>query len=100
MRQAAIPLFGVLAACAAPAPLPPAPPAGPVDLVVDGQEFGAELQPGPVLTVSRDQGFGNFEGKLAKDVAVAFCASRNRPLDPRAYGRFVAGAWVFDGGCA
>ena len=92
---------GALAGCAgsAPAPMPLA-ESGPVEVVVEGQAFIADLQPGPVLTVSRDPAFGNYEGKLAKDVAGQFCASRERRLNPQAYGHFVGGSWVFKGGCA
>lgn len=72
---------------------------GPVEVVLNGASFIADLQPGPVLSVSRDPAFGNFEGKLAKDVAQQFCASRGRGLDDQAFGHYVAGAWVFDGGC-
>ena len=73
---------------------------GPVDVMVGGASFVADLQPGPVLTVSRDPAFGNDEGKLAKDVAAQFCASRSLQVSPLAYGRFAGGAWVFEGGCA
>ena len=91
---------GLLAGCAgAPAPIPLA-ALGPVEVVLDGQPLIADLQPGPVLSVSRDPAFGNFEGRLAKDVAMQFCASRGSRLNAQAYGHYVAGAWVFKGGCA
>ena len=91
----------LLAGCAGAgqAPLPLA-ATGPVDVVVAGQAFIADLQPGPVLTVTREPVFGFDEGKLAKDVAQAFCASRDSRLQAQALGRFAGGAWVFEGGCA
>jgi len=73
---------------------------GPVALVVAGQTFTADLQNGPVLTISRETAFGNFEGKLAKDVAQQFCVSRDRMLEPQAFGHFKDGSWIFKGGCA
>ena len=100
MRRAAG-LVLMLAGCAGAAPGPmPLAESGPVDVVLAGQPFIADLQPGPVLTVSRDPAFGNFEGKLAKDVAAQFCASRKRELNPQAFGHYVSGSWVFKGGCA
>ena len=91
-------MVAALAGCVGPAPMPLA-MIGPVDMVLAGQTFVADLQPGPVLSVSRDPAFGNFEGKLAKDVAQQFCAGRASRLTPQTYGRFYAGTWVFDGGC-
>jgi hypothetical protein len=35
----------------------------------------------------------------AKRAAGALCESRGAKLDGQALGRFVAGSWVFDGGC-
>jgi hypothetical protein len=93
-------MVSLLAACAgAPRPMPPG-ESGPVGVVVNGAAFLADLQPGPVLSVSRDPVFGNDEGKLAKDVAMQFCASRNARLNPRAYGHYLGGQWLFKGGCA
>lgn len=94
------PIIGaaVVAGCAGPQLMPLA-MTGPVDVVLGGQSFVADLQPGPVLTVSRDPDFGNFEGRLAKDVAATFCAGRSSRLNPKAYGHFVDGVWVFKGGC-
>jgi len=101
VKVVVIPLLGFVAGCGAPDSRPmPLAESGPVEVVVAGQAFIADLQPGPVLSVSREAGFGNFEGKLAKDVAQQFCASRERRLNPQAYGHFVAGSWVFKGGCA
>lgn len=95
-----IAVAGLLAGCAAgPAPLPLA-ALGPVEVVWAGQAFVADLQPGPVVSVSRDPALGNFEGKLAKDVAQQFCASRGSRLNGQAFGHYVAGVWVFKGGCA
>ncbi len=94
-------LLLMLAGCAAAAPGPmPLAESGPVDVVVAGQSFIADLQPGPVLSVSRDPALGNFEGKLAKDVAQQFCAGRGSRLNPQTLGRHAGGVWVFDGGCA
>jgi hypothetical protein len=70
---------------------------GPVEVVVNGAPFIADLQPVPVLSVSRDPGLGNYEGKLAKDVAGQFCASRGGRLNPQAFGHYVGGQWVFKG---
>ena len=40
------------------------------------------------------------DGLLAKQVATAYCAKFNRPLNPVAYGTFSQpNAWVFEGGC-
>jgi len=100
MRWAGSVLLLLLAGCAngTPGPMPLA-MVGPVDVVVAGQSFEADLQPGPVLSVSRDPGFANFEGKLAKDVAQQFCGSRGSRLNPDSFGHFVGGTWVFKGGC-
>ncbi len=88
-----------LSACGAPMPMPLA-ASGPVEVIVAGASFIADLQPGPVLTISRDPALGNAEGKLAKDVADQFCASRNSRVNPQAFGHYVGGTWVFEGGCA
>lgn len=99
--RGAIFALALLAGCGAqsPAALPLA-ATGPVDVVLAGQPFIADLQPGPVLTISRDPVFGMTEGKLAKDVAATFCAGRSQQVSRQAYGQFVGGAWVFNGGCA
>lgn len=40
------------------------------------------------------------DGLLAKQVAEAYCAGFNRPLNPVAYGTFSQpNAWLFEGGC-
>ena len=40
------------------------------------------------------------DGLLAKQVATAYCAKFNRPLNPVAYGTFSQpNAWLFEGGC-
>lgn len=89
-----------LGGCAgAPRPMPLA-ESGPVEVVVAGQPYIADLQPGPVLTVSRAPAFGNAEGIAAKAVAEAFCASRSARLNGQTLGRFAGGSWVFEGGCA
>lgn len=94
-------LLLVLAGCAGAAPAPqPLAASGPVEVVVDGQAHIADLQTGPVLTVSRAPAFGFDEGKAAKAVAQAFCVGRDSRLDGRALGRFAGGTWVFEGGCA
>jgi hypothetical protein len=70
----------------------------------DGASFIVDLQPvadGAEMVVSREAAaFGYDEGLLAKRVAEDFCATRVASLDPAAFGRFVAGQWHFDGGCA
>ena len=77
---------------------------GPVAVTRGGQSYLADLQPvegGQSLAVSRDgAGFGYDEGLEASRVAAEFCASRDRALVPGVLGRFVGGAWLFDGGCA
>ena len=99
--MAMAPLIGLLAACSAPAPRSmPLAMRGPVEVAFDGAAYSVDLQPGPVLSVSREGAMGYDEGKLAKDVAQQFCASRGRQVDPQAYGHFVGGAWQFKGGCA
>lgn len=96
-----IPFFGLLAACGTPAARPmPLSESGPVEVIIGDASFIADLQPGPVLTVSRDAPMGNDQGKLAKDVAAQFCSSRGSSVSPQAYGRYAAGTWVFEGGCA
>lgn len=40
------------------------------------------------------------DGLLAKQIAEAYCALYNRPLNPVAYGTFSnPAAWIFEGGC-
>ena len=96
-----VPLIGLLAACSAPVPRPmPLAESGPVEVTFGGAGFIADLQPGPILTISRTTPLGNDEGKLAKDVAQQFCASRGRRVNPQAYGHFTAGTWQFKGACA
>ena len=92
-----------LAGCGAdPAPMPLA-ASGPVEVRLGGMTYLADLQPtvkGQELRVTRESpAFGYDEGGLAKQVALQFCAGRGSSLDTRALGRFVAGAWLFDGGC-
>jgi len=67
---------------------------------VAGQTLRADLQPGPVLSVSADPALRNDQGLLAKTVAVRFCANRGRALNRQAYGHFTNGVWQFKGGCA
>jgi len=93
-------LAGVLAGCANPGPRQLSlAETGPVEVVVSGQPYLADLQPGPVLTVSRDTPMDDAEGKVAKDVADLFCASRSGRVSPQAYGEFAGGVWVFRGAC-
>ncbi|MGL6208840.1 MAG: hypothetical protein ACRC14_03305 [Paracoccaceae bacterium] len=101
MKRALLVLFGLVAACGTPTPRPmPLAESGPVEVALRGQAYIADLQPGPVLTVSREAGFANHEGKLAKDVAAEFCQARGGQVSRAAYGQFVAGTWVFRGACA
>ena len=54
------------------------------------------------LRVARDNGpdLTYSDGLLAKQVAMAYCAGYNRPLNAAAYGTFSQpNAWVFEGGC-
>ena len=105
-----------LSACAA-APVPqsgPQPTYGPSQTVeYRGTAFQTKLiagRPGKVLTA---QGavpapglsvvvapFGPDQGRMAKDVARLACEGAAGRFQPRAVGRFAAGAWVFEGGCA
>lgn len=77
---------------------------GPVAVELAGKSYIADLQPseaGATLAVTRDAAaFGYDEGAEAKRAAAAFCATRGGRVHPAAYGHFVAGSWVFKGGCA
>jgi hypothetical protein len=110
--RAAVLAFAALAACAEVPPQPlPMPPADgqPIEMVLGAEKFQVNLSPrtdaagGVVLRVYRTNGkaLDYSEGLTAKRVAEAFCASRNRALNPAAYGMFQAtGAWVYEGGCS
>ena len=96
---------GLMTACVAsgPAPMPLA-ASGPVVVSHLGADYIVDLQPtvsGAQMTVSAETGALTMDqGLVAKNVAGAFCASRRAVIDPRALGRFTAGSWVFNGGCA
>lgn len=97
--------MGLMTACVAPGPAPmPLAASGPVGISQDGLGYIVDLQPttaGAQMTVSADAGsMAMDQGLAAKRVADAFCGGRGQKVDPRALGRFVAGSWVFDGGCA
>ena len=76
---------------------------GPVAISQDGVGYLVDLQPtlyGAQITVAADQGaMAMDQGLIAKRAAGALCESRGSRLEDRALGRFVAGSWVFDGGC-
>jgi hypothetical protein len=76
---------------------------GPVAISQDGVGYLVDLQPtlsGAQITVVADQGAMTMDqGLAAKRAAGALCESRGAKLDGQALGRFVAGSWVFDGGC-
>jgi hypothetical protein len=76
---------------------------GPVAISQDGVGYLVDLQPtlsGAQITVVADQGaMAMDQGLTAKRAAGALCESRGAKLDDQALGRFVAGSWVFDGGC-
>jgi hypothetical protein len=76
---------------------------GPVAISQDGVGYLVDLQPtlsGAQITVVADQGaMAMDQGLTAKRAAGALCESRGSKLDGQALGRFVAGSWVFDGGC-
>lgn len=96
--------MGLLTACVAPGPAPmPLAASGPVAISQDGVGYLVDLQPtlsGAQITVVADQGaMAMDQGLTAKRAAGALCESRGAKLDGRALGRFVAGSWVFDGGC-
>lgn len=111
MRGVALTVL-LLGACTIPANLP-VPSLRPVDGRAEHVAFGSYdyivgVQPmagaprGVVLRVTRDGApdLGNDEGKLAKDVAQAFCAKAGSRVDPGSYGMFsVPGSWLFQGGC-
>lgn len=92
-----------LSACVAAAPMPLA-ASGPVAVSVKGAGYIVDLQPttaGAQMTVSAEAGaMAMDQGLAAKRAAESFCAGRGSKVAPRALGRFVAGEWVFDGGCA
>lgn len=89
----------MLSACGAPVSRPMPLAQGPVGFERDGLAYTAEMQ-GDALAVTRQgTAFGNFEGLAAKRAGEAFCSSNGRRLNPQAYGHFVAGAWMFKGGC-
>lgn len=97
--------LGLMTACVAtgPAPMPLA-ASGPVAISQDGVGYIVDLQPGlsgAQITVSAEaSAMAMDQGLLAKRVAEQFCAGRGAKVDPRALGRFVAGSWAFNGGCA
>jgi hypothetical protein len=76
---------------------------GPVAISQDGVGYLVDLQPtlsGAQVTIMADRGAMTMDkGLAAKRAAGALCESRGSRLDGRALGRFVAGSWVFDGGC-
>ncbi len=97
--------MGLLTACVAPGPAPmPLAASGPVAISQDGLGYLVDLQPimaGAQIIVAADQGaMAMDQGLTAKRAAKAFCESRGATIDGCALGRFVAGSWVFDGGCA
>lgn len=97
--------MGLMTACVAsgPAPMPLA-ASGPVAISQDGVGYIVDLQPtsaGAKMTVSAETGvMAMDQGLAAKRAAESFCAGRGNKVDRRALGRFAAGHWVFDGGCA
>lgn len=105
MKGSAAMAMVLLTACGVPVSRPmPLAASGPVAIVRDGVSYIVDLQPvsgGAEMSVAREGApFANDQGLEAKRVAEAFCASRNSRIDPRALGRFAAGQWVFDEGCA
>ena len=97
--------LALLAACGVPVARPiPLAESGPVAVALGGQSYIADLQPlvgRASLAVTREGvAFSYDQGLEAKRVAEAFCAGRERRLAPGSLGRFVGGAWLFDGGCA
>ena len=96
--------MGLLTACVAPGPAPmPLAASGPVAISQDGLGYLVDLEPtlaGAQIIVAADQGVMAIDqGLTAKRAASALCESRGARLEGRALGRFVAGSWVFDGGC-
>lgn len=102
--------IATLSACSANAPqFMPIADSTPVTLTNwVGVDFDVRLQAmdqaqgGIVLSVNRVSGkaLDYSDGKLAKDVALFFCASLGKTLNPHSYGHFnVLGGWMFEGGC-
>ena len=96
-----------------PPPLPPKLTLPPADgrqaiLYSDGFNYVVNYQ---ALAQSREKVFLRItrdsapdltysDGLLAKQVALAYCAGYNRPLNAAAYGTFSQpNAWLFEGGC-
>ena len=104
MRAVAVIGFAGLSACVSTARPMALAESGPVSVELAGKSYIADLQPsqsGAILAVTRDgAAFGNFEGAEAKRAAEAFCSTRKGRVSPSAYGHYVGGAWVFQGGCA
>ena len=90
----------MLSACGAPVSRPMPLAEGPVGFTRDGVAYTATGQ-GDALAITRDGvAFGYDEGLAAKRAGEAFCAGKGRRLNPVAYGHFMQGAWLFEGGCA
>lgn len=78
-----------------------------------GAVYQAQVLPGPAghaLTRAGAQAvqgqsvrvwpLGFDQGRRAKDVAALACTEAQGTFQPQAVGRFEAGAWIFEGGCA
>ena len=97
--------MALLTACVAPGKSPmPLAASGPVAIDLNGSGYLVDLQPTPAgaqMTVSAETGaMAMDQGLAANRAADAFCAGRGSQVDASALGRFVAGTWVFNGGCA
>ena len=97
--------MGLLTACVAPGNRPmPLAASGPVAVSQDGAGYIVDMQPtttGAQMLVTADAGpMGMDQGLTAKRVAETFCAGRGSRVAPSALGRFSAGSWLFNGGCA
>lgn len=80
---AALTLTTALGACVSPAPQAPGP-----------------VMAAPLRVTNNGAPFAQYEGALAKRVAIDTCAAQGRVLRPSIYDRFDSGEWVFVEGCA
>ena len=109
-----------LSACVATQPSGPVGPgagasaqSGSFTLTHAGADYPAQVMPGPAghaLTRAGAQAVAGQtvrvgalrfdQGRVAKDVAAQACTQAKGRFQPQAVGRFEAGAWLFEGGCA
>lgn len=89
----------LVSACGAPVSRPKPYAEGRVGFERDGFGYAAQMRSG-TLAISRDgAAWRNDEGLSAKRAGEAFCAGQGGTLNPAAYGHFLVGSWLFQGGC-